>query len=122
MASYLRQIVVDDLRFYGRDAHVSLIRQNRLTAGVTFLDELKPRAPALHQAVLLFKEKVGRGTTYQDAEELARYAGLRPNTLREDNDYNAYIRERMGEPQGGTERPLAAGATPGLGELWRNGR
>jgi hypothetical protein len=34
------QVVVPDFGFYGRDAHVSLIRENRLIAGVNFLGEL----------------------------------------------------------------------------------
>ena len=37
------QIVLPDFGFYGCDAHISLIRENRLIAGVNFLDELPLR-------------------------------------------------------------------------------
>ena len=40
MAHYKGQVIVSDFGFYGRDAHVSLIREGRLIAGVNFLDEL----------------------------------------------------------------------------------
>src|SRR5207237_837427 len=36
MSHFKGQLVVPDLGFYGRDAHVSLVRQNRLIAGVSF--------------------------------------------------------------------------------------
>lgn len=69
------QVIVPDFGFYGRLLHMSLIRQNRLVAGVNFLSELEPK---LRQAVLLIKDKIGKHTTYDDALELAHYAGLIP--------------------------------------------
>jgi hypothetical protein len=69
------QIVVPDFGFYGRLLHLSLIRQNRLTAGLFSLSEVEPK---LRQALLLIQNKIGRHTTYEDALELARYAGLTP--------------------------------------------
>jgi hypothetical protein len=40
MAHFEEQIVVPDFGFYGRDLHSALIREERLIAGVNFLDEL----------------------------------------------------------------------------------
>jgi hypothetical protein len=77
MAHFQGQLVVPDLGFYGRDGHVSLIREGRLMGGVHFLDELSPK---LRQAALLIKDKVPSGTNAEDAEELARYARLVPRT------------------------------------------
>src|SRR3984957_10546679 len=39
MAQFKGQIAVEDGGFYLRDAHLSLIRENRLIAGVNFLGE-----------------------------------------------------------------------------------
>lgn len=83
MAQYRGQLVVPDLGFYGRDVHSSLIREGRLIAGVNFLSELPPR---LRQSVLLM-EKVPAGTTFEDAETLALYARLRPQT----NEFNDFV-------------------------------
>jgi hypothetical protein len=86
------QLVIPDFGFYGRDAHISLIRQNRLVAGVNFLDELPLR---LRQAVLSIQEKVPIGALYSDAKTLAEYAGLRPDPLRKDNPYEDFIKDAM---------------------------
>jgi hypothetical protein len=88
IASYPGQLVIPDFGFYGREAHVSLIRENRLIAGVNTLEELSPR---LRQSVLLIKDKVAAGTTYEDAVTLARYARLRPDPSRTDNPFNAFV-------------------------------
>lgn len=71
------QVIVPDFGFYGRDFHMSLIRQNRLTAGVHFLDELSPK---LQKAMLLIKDKQYGQCTWEDAEVLALYKGLQPHT------------------------------------------
>jgi hypothetical protein len=70
MAHFKGQIIVPDFGFYGREAHIGLIRECRLMAGVNSLSELSPR---LRQAVLLIPGKVGSGATFEDAETLARY-------------------------------------------------
>ena len=62
--------------------------------GVNYLDELKRKAPELRS--LLMKEKVAQGATFKDATELAELAGLRPDFLREDNDYNRFVQGAMG--------------------------
>lgn len=86
------QVTVPDFGFYGRETHVSLIRENRLVAGVNFLGELAPR---LRNSVLLIEEKVASGALYDDAVDLARLAGLRPDFAHDDNPYNSFIDEAM---------------------------
>jgi hypothetical protein len=71
------QVIVPDFGFYGRDFHTTLIRQNRLTAGVNFLAELPVK---LSQALLTVRDKTPCGTTAADARELAEYTGLMPDT------------------------------------------
>jgi hypothetical protein len=53
-------------------------------------------SPRLRQSVLLIKEKVASGTTYEDAVVLARYARLRPDPARTDNPFNAFVDGAMG--------------------------
>ena len=48
--------------------------------------------PKLRQHVLLIKDKVPSGTTFEDAEILAGYAGL----VRGANGYNAFVEQAMG--------------------------
>jgi len=73
-----------------RDAHVSLIWiwENRLIAGVNFLAELSPK---LQRSVLLIKDKVPAGTTFEDAEILTGYAGL----VRGTNGHNSFVEQAM---------------------------
>ena len=87
------QLIIPDFGFYGREAHASLIRENRLVAGVNFLPELSPK---LQRSVLLIKDKVAAGATFEDAEVLAKFAGLRPDHLRESNPHDEYVRRAMG--------------------------
>ena len=71
------QIAVPEFGFYDRDIHSRLIREERLIAGVTFLDE---RPEKLRRTVLLINEQMPSGTTVEDAEELARYERLERGT------------------------------------------
>lgn len=87
------QIVVPDGGFYLRDSHASLIRENRLIAGVNFLGEL---APKLRNAALLTENRIPQGALYDDAVALAQLAGLRPDPSHDDNSYNRYIDRAMG--------------------------
>jgi hypothetical protein len=64
------QVIVPDFGFYGRDFHTALIRQNRLTAGVNFLQEL---TLPLQQAVLSMQDKTLCRLTREDAERLIFY-------------------------------------------------
>src|SRR6195952_3621459 len=79
MAHFKGQVVMPDFGFYGRDCHVSLIREGRLIAGVNFLGELPEK---LRQATLIQSERLSSGTTLHDAETLAEYAGFVPGTQR----------------------------------------
>lgn len=88
MAHFKGQVVVPDFGFYGRDAHVSLVREGRLIAGVNFLSELSPK---LRRSVLLITDKEASGATYEDAVTLAQYARLAPET----NAYNDFIAGAM---------------------------
>jgi hypothetical protein len=69
------QIIVPDFGFYGRPLHMSLIRQARLTAGISVLEQLEPK---LRQMVLTISDKAGARCTYDDAVVLAAYRGLIP--------------------------------------------
>lgn len=89
MAHYKGQVVIPDFGFYGRDCHVSLIREERLIAGCNFLGELPPK---LRQAALLIDDKVPRGTTGEDAETLAQYKGLLPRTVA----FNDFVQGAIG--------------------------
>ncbi|MGA8902705.1 hypothetical protein [Bradyrhizobium sp.] len=89
IGQYGGQLVIPDFGFYGRDVHSNLIRENRLIAGVNFLDELTPK---LRQSVLLIPQKIGCGATFDDAEALVSYAKL----LRGTNEYNDFVHAAMG--------------------------
>jgi hypothetical protein len=78
MCEFKGQVIVPELGFYGREQHTALIRQNRLIAGVNFLDELPAK---LKSSALLIKEKVASRTTFADAEVLGKYARLSPGTV-----------------------------------------
>lgn len=70
-----QHIIIPDAGFYLRNFHISLIRQNRLTAGVRVLSQLPP---VLRDELLLIDDKTGAHCTYEDAVVLAGYAGLIP--------------------------------------------
>lgn len=89
MAHFKGQVVVPNFGFYGREGHVSLIRERRLVAGVNTLNELTPK---LRQAVLLIKDKEAAGATVEDAETLAGYARLGRGT----NGFNDYVSAAVG--------------------------
>ena len=88
MNHYQGQVVVKDFGFYGRDGHVSLVRENRLYAGLNHLGEVTPR---LRHALLGIKDKSGKGALYADAQVLAEYAGLAPHT----NGFIGFVDEAM---------------------------
>jgi hypothetical protein len=87
------QVVVPDFGFYGRETHVSLIRENRLVVGVNFLGELSPK---LRNATLLIEYREASGALFDDAVVLAQLAGLRPDHSRDENPYNTFIDGAMG--------------------------
>lgn len=86
------QVVVPDFGPYAREAHVDLVEQELLIAGVNVLDELPTK---LRQRMLLIKDKSAARATFKDAVELAIAVGLRPDPLRQDNEYERYILAAM---------------------------
>ncbi|MBK3666166.1 hypothetical protein JJE66_33715 [Bradyrhizobium diazoefficiens] len=88
MHQFAGQIVVPDLGFYGRDLHRNLIRQDRLIAGLDYLDEVPPKLKA---ALLSIEDKELQGASTVDAELIAKLNGLRNDPHREDNPYNRFI-------------------------------
>jgi hypothetical protein len=70
------------------EAHMRLIREERLIAGVNFLGEVSPK---LRQGVALIGEKVLSGATAEDAEALAKYHGLVPTT----NAFKEFVQEAI---------------------------
>lgn len=87
ITNYKGQVVIPDFGFYACPFHTSLIRQNRLIAGVNFLDE----AVKFRNNLLLIDEKIGHHCTAEDAECLAGYTGLVPHT----NIYNEWVQKRI---------------------------
>jgi hypothetical protein len=78
MTQFKGQIVCPDFGFYGRDVHLSLIREKRLIAGINFLAELSPK---LRNGALLIEEKEASGATFEDARTLAAYEQLVEGTV-----------------------------------------
>lgn len=90
ISNYAGPVIIPDFGFYGCEFHADFIDQNRLIAGVNYLDE----SPLKNQ-LLLMKTKIGRACTVEDAKTLASYAGLVPDFTREENEYNRFIKERI---------------------------
>jgi len=84
ISQYPGTVVVPDFGFYACSFHVRLIRQNRLIAGITSFAEIPGK---LRDNLLLIDTKVGSHTTPTDAETLALYAGIAPDT----NAYTDFI-------------------------------
>lgn len=74
IANYKGHVVIPDFGFYACPFHSSLIRQNRLIAGINSFDEV----PDFRNQLLLMDEKIAKRCTYEDAEVLANYAGFGP--------------------------------------------
>ena len=88
MAQFKGQVVVPDFGFYGRNPHASLIRENRLIAGVNYLGELPDN---LRSAALLIEDKEASRATPEDADILARLEGKQRGT----NGYNDFVKDAM---------------------------
>jgi hypothetical protein len=88
MSHFKGQLVIPDFSFYGREAHMRFIREERLIAGLNFLGELSPK---LRQGVALIGEKVLSGATAEDAEAVAKYHGLVPTT----NVFKEFVQEAI---------------------------
>lgn len=72
ISQYQGQIIIPDFGFYACKHHTALIRQNRLIAGLNFLDEV---LEDIRNNLLLIDDKVGHRCTAKDAETLAGYSG-----------------------------------------------
>jgi hypothetical protein len=83
ISQYAGTVVIPDFGFYACPFHMKLIRQNRLVAGVTSFDEVSK----LRSQLLLIETKFGSHCTPDDAETLALYAGIAPDT----NAYSDFI-------------------------------
>ena len=88
VSQFKGQVIIPDFGFYGREFHTSLIRENRLTAGINFFDEL---SPSLKNTLLTIPTKTPQRALFEDAEVLANHAGH----LRGTNAYNDFIKEAM---------------------------
>jgi len=82
------QVIIPDFGFYARDFHASLIREKRLAVGVNSLSELTPK---MRQLCMMMEDKTGDRCAYEDAEALARYEGLSPQTV----GWNDFMKEMM---------------------------
>lgn len=80
---YPGTVIIPDFGFYACDFHASLIRQNRLIAGINSFDEV----PKFRSQLLLIETKIASQCTPEDAETLAQYSGKAPGT----NTYNDFI-------------------------------
>lgn len=87
ISQYAGTVIIPDFGFYAHKGHKSLIRQNRLIAGVNSFDEV----PDFKSQLLMIGKKVPSQCTPDDAKTLALYEGLYPDPLREDSDYNKYL-------------------------------
>ena len=83
ISQYAGTVVIPDFGFYACKFHSSLIRQNRLVAGINSFDEL----PDFKSKLLLIGNKMGSHCTPDDAKVLAQYEGIAPGT----NGYNDFI-------------------------------
>lgn len=90
MAHYKGQIILPDGGFYLREMHSRLFDQERLITKVDFLDQLPGR---LRQTALLIEEKIPRGATVEDAEELAKY--VVPRLSKSTDKYSTFIEDAI---------------------------
>jgi hypothetical protein len=99
VSAYKGHVVIPDFGFYACPFHRRLLRQGRLIAGVNSLSEV----PWLKDSLHLFDKAVPSKCGYDDAVVFAKHAGLVPDPMRDDSDYNKYVRAAVG----GTELPLS---------------
>jgi hypothetical protein len=85
ISQYPGPIVIPDFGFYALPAHSTLIRQDRLIAGLNTFDEV----PELKNLLLQMETKVGRRCAPEDAELLARYSGFK----RDAHGYSNFIEQ-----------------------------
>lgn len=88
ISQYPGVVVIPDFGFYATRFHVSLIRQNRLIAGIGSFDEL----PHMKHHLVQIERKLGSRCTPADADILATYSGILPGT----NAYNDFVERNIG--------------------------
>jgi hypothetical protein len=86
-SAYQGQVIITNLGQYACDLHRTLLDENRLIAGVNFLDEVP-----FKNDLLLVEDKVGLKTTAKDAETLADYCCPFPKGTK---GYSEYIEDCM---------------------------
>lgn len=86
IANFNGTVIIPDFGFYGCAFHASLVRQDRLIAGVRYLDESK-----LTKSLLQIEEKVASRCLPEDAKVLAEYKGLYNDPAKRDNEYTRFI-------------------------------
>lgn len=87
ISQFKGQLVVEDFGFYARPFHTALVREDRLMAGVFTLSELDEKLR--HMCLLM--ETEAAGCTYDDAAELAKYAGYVTGT----NAFNSFVERAL---------------------------
>ncbi len=87
VSQYQGTVVIPDFGFYACPFHVSLIRQQRLVAGINSFSDI----PTLKHHLMLIDTKIGSHCTPDDAEILALYAGIPRDT----NAYSDFIQARI---------------------------
>lgn len=90
ISQYAGQVVIPDFGFYAHPGHSTLIRQNRLIAGINSLSEFDGM-PKLKNKLMQIETKIGSRCTSDDADVLALYAGKRRGT----EGFSAYADECM---------------------------
>lgn len=83
ISRYPGTVIIPDFGFYAADFHISLIRQNRLIAGLRSFEEV----PELKTDLVQIGTKVGSQCTPDDAEVLAAYSGYPKGT----DGYSTYV-------------------------------
>jgi len=86
-SAYPHQVIITDLGQYACDIHRTLLRENRLIAGVNSLAEVP-----FQDELFSIEHKIGAKTTAKDAETLADYCCEFP---RGTNGYAEYVNECM---------------------------
>ena len=92
ISQYQGTVIIPDFGFYQSPLNASLLRQERLIAGINSFDEV----PDFKNQLIQVEQKIGARCTPKDAELLAQYAGLHQDPTRVDNPYNCFIAKAIG--------------------------
>jgi len=92
-AHFKGQIVVEDLGFYGRDMHETLVRENQLIAGGSMSASAKRRNCPRRCRSSETESQAGRHSKTRKLSP--KLAGLRSDRQREDNPYNRFVEDAV---------------------------